>query len=201
MGLEVEQKVDAIGSSGEGPLRINLYKVPSGTPLKVKILRALWSLFQLPFFLHTPKALSPLRIALLRLFGAKIGPSCNIGRGVKVWVPWNLIMGECSAIGFDTEIYNFAPVVIGDHVIVSQHSYVCTSTHDHTHPHFPLVSKPIRIESQSWVATGCMLSPGVTIGEGAVIGARSLVTRSMPPWMVCTGSPCRPIKERVIQKI
>jgi len=189
------------GLPGEGPLRIDLSKVMSDTPLKVKLLRGLWSLFQLPFLPHTPKGLSPLRIALLRLFGAKIGPACNIGAGVKVWVPWNLTMGEQSAIGFNTEIYNFAPVVIGRHVVVSQHNYVCTSTHDYTHPHFPLVSMPIHIQSQAWVASGCLISPGVTIGEGAVIGARSLVTRSMPVWMVCAGSPCKPLKARVVREI
>ena len=187
--------------SAEGPLRIDLYKVPSNTPLKVKILRALWSLFQLPFFPHTPQMLSPLRIALLRLFGAKIGPACLIAAGVKVWVPWNLIMGERSAIGFDTEVYNFAPIIIGKHVVVSQHNYLCSATHDYTHPHFPLVSKPIHIQSQAWVASGCLISPGVTIGEGAVIGARSLVTKSMPEWTVCAGSPCRPLKPRVIREI
>jgi putative colanic acid biosynthesis acetyltransferase WcaF len=189
------------GLSGEGPLKIDLYQVPSGTPLKVKLLRALWSLFQIPFWPYTPKMLSPLRIALLRLFGAKIAPKCEIGAGVKIWVPWNLTMGERSAIGFQSEVYNFAPVVIGRHVVISQYTYICTSTHDYTHPHFPLVSTPIRIGSQAWVAAGCLISPGVTIGEGAVIGARSLVTRSMPAWTVCAGSPCKPLKERVIREI
>ncbi len=186
---------------GEGPLRVDLYKVTSSTPLKVKLGRALWSLFQLPFLPHTPRALSGLRVALLRLFGAKIGPACNIGPGVKIWVPWNLTMGERSAIGFNTEIYNFAPIIIGKHVVISQHNYLCSATHDYTHPHFPLVTKPIYVHSQAWVASGCLISPGVTIGEGAVIGARSLVTKSMPAWMVCAGSPCKPIKERVIQAV
>ena len=201
LSSEVEPKADGTGLVGEGPLRIDLYKVPGGTPLKVKLLRALWGLFQIPFWAHTPKALSPLRIALLKLFGAKIGPACEIGAGVRIWVPWNLTMGERSAIGFEAEIYNFAPVIIGRHVVVSQYTYICTSTHDYTHPYFPLVSKPIRIESQAWVASGCLISPGVTIGEGAVIGARSLVTKSMPAWTVCAGSPCKPIKERVIREI
>jgi putative colanic acid biosynthesis acetyltransferase WcaF len=90
-------------------------------------------------------------------------------------------------------------VIIGKHVVVSQHNYVCSATHDYTHPHFPLISKAIHIRSQSWVASGCLISPGVTIGEGTVIGARSVVTKSMPDWTVCAGSPCKPIKARVIQ--
>jgi putative colanic acid biosynthesis acetyltransferase WcaF len=145
--------------------------------------------------------LSPLRIFLLRLFGAKIGPDCQIDCGVKIWIPWNLTMGRRSAIGFNAEIYNFAPVEIGDHVVLSQRSYVCTSTHSYTHPHFPLVSAPIAIHSQAWVAAGVFLAPGVTIGEGAVIGACSVVTKFMPPWMVCAGNPCRPIKPRVVKPL
>jgi putative colanic acid biosynthesis acetyltransferase WcaF len=187
------------GLPGEGPLRVDLSRVPSSTPRQVKIMRAVWSLFQLPFARWTPKQFSPLRVALLKLFGAKLAPGVEVGAGVRVWVPWNLTMGEYSSIGFGAEIYNFAPVVIGRHVVISQYNYVCTSTHDYTHPNFPLVSKPIQIGSQAWVAAGCLLSPGISIGEGAVIGARSLVTKSMPAWMVCAGSPCKPLKERVIQ--
>jgi acetyltransferase-like isoleucine patch superfamily enzyme len=184
-----------------GSQRIDLYKVQSTTPLKIKLLRALWHCFQLPFFEHTPRMLSPFRILLLRLFGAKIGPDCQIDCGVKIWIPWNLKMGARSAIGFNAEVYNFAPVEIGDHVVVSQRSYLCTATHDHAHPHFPLISAPIAIGSQAWVAAGVFIAPGVTIGEGAVIGACSVVTHSMPPWMVCAGNPCRPLKPRVIKPV
>ncbi len=186
---------------GEGPLRIDLYNVPSDTPRKVKLLRLLWSFFQIPFWPHTPQALSPLRVALLRLFGAQIGPACLIGAGVKIWVPWNLIIGERSTIGANTEIQNFLPVVIGRHVVISQRNYIVTSTHDHTHPNFPLLSTTIKIGSQSWVASECVIGPGAEIGEGTVIGVRSVVDKPMPPWMVCSGSPCRPITDRILHEI
>jgi len=189
-----------VAQAGSGP-KIDLYKVQSATPLKIKLLRVLWHCFQLPFFEHTPRMLSPLRIFLLGMFGAKIGPACQIDGGVKIWIPWNLKMGKRSCIGFNVEIFNFAPVEIGDHVVVSQRSYICTSTHDYQHPHFPLVSTPVKIESQAWVAAEAFLAPGVTIGEGAVIGARSVVTKSMPAWTVCAGNPCRPLKPRVIQSV
>jgi acetyltransferase-like isoleucine patch superfamily enzyme len=186
-------------SAAEAPPRIDLYKIQSATPLKIKLLRGLWHCFQPPFFRHTPRMLSPLRIFLLRLFGANIGPDCHIGAGAKVWVPWNLKMGKRSSIGFDCEIYNFAPVEIGDQVVVSQRSYICTSTHDYTHPHFPLVSSPIVVQSQAWIAAQVFIAPGVTVGEGAVIGACSVVTTSMPPWQVCAGNPCKPIKPREVK--
>jgi putative colanic acid biosynthesis acetyltransferase WcaF len=108
-------------------------------------------------------------------------------------------MGECSAIGADTEIQNFVPVTIGRHVVISQRNYICTSTHDHTDPRFALISTPIKIGSQAWVAAECVLGPGAEVGEGAVISVRSVVSKPMPAWMICAGSPCRPLMERVIR--
>jgi acetyltransferase-like isoleucine patch superfamily enzyme len=199
-----EQALPEIGGeAGDPPTvsaqRIDLTKVQSTTPLGIKLLRALWHCFQLPFFEHTPRVLSPLRIFLLRLFGAKIGPGCQIDGGVKVWIPWNLRMGAHSTIGFNSEIYNFAPVGIGDHVVISQRGYICTATHDYTHPHFPLVSARVTIQSQAWVAAAVFIAPNVTIGEGAVIGACSVVTKSMPAWTICAGNPCRPLKPRIMK--
>ncbi len=179
--------------------RIPLYKIQCPTPLKIKLLRTLWHCFQLPFFAHTPRLLSPLRILLLRLFGARIGPDCHVDNGVRIWIPWNLTVGRCSCIGFHSEIYNFAPVEIGDHVVLSQRSYLCTSTHDYTHSRFREISSPITVHSQAWVAAEVFIAPGVTVGEGAVIGACSVVTRSMPPWTVCAGNPCKPIRPRKIK--
>jgi putative colanic acid biosynthesis acetyltransferase WcaF len=196
----IEEAREAV-SPTPGAQRIDLYKVESTTPLKIKLLRVLWHCFQLPFFPHTPRLLSPLRIFLLRLFGARIGRDCQIDGGVRIWIPWNLTMGVRSTIGFNAEIYNFAPVEIGDQVVISQRSYLCTSTHDYAHPHFPLRSAPISVRSQAWVAAGVFIAPNVTVGEGAVIGACSVVTKSMPAWTICAGNPCRPLKPRVIQPV
>jgi putative colanic acid biosynthesis acetyltransferase WcaF len=196
---ESANRLDPASDAVEGPLRIDLYRVPAPSTPREKLLRLLWALFQLPFLSCMPRALSPLRVALLRLFGARIGPACLIDRGVKVWMPWKLTMGERSSLGVDTEVYNFAPVTIGRHVVVSQYNYICTATHDYTDPFFRLTSAPIHIRSQSWIASGCLLAPGVIIGEGAVIGARSIVTKSMPAWMVCAGTPCKPIKPRLVR--
>jgi acetyltransferase-like isoleucine patch superfamily enzyme len=184
-----------------GPLRIDLYKLHSQKPRGKRLRFFLWRCIQLPFFDHAPQILGSLRVFLLRLFGAKIGPSCRVSNGVKILMPWNLTLGERSIIGRNTEIHNLASVEIGDHVVISEHSYLCTSTHDYTHPYFPVQSLPILIDSQVWVAAGCFIGPGITISEGAVIGACSVVTKAMPAWMVCAGNPCKPIKMRVIRTV
>jgi len=105
-------------------------------------------------------------------------------------------MGECSCLANDVDCYCVAPVVLGEHAIVSQYAHLCAASHDYNDPAFPLIAKPIRIGSGAWVAAGAFVGPGVTVGEGAVIGARSVVLRDVAPWTVAVGNPCRPIKAR-----
>lgn len=164
------------------------------------IRRALWECVQLPFYPVRPRALSPLRVALLRLFGARIGKNVLICGGVRVHVPWNLELGDFVALGDKVEIYNLAPVRIGAHSVISQHVYLCASSHDYSRTDFPLYSKPISIGAQAWVAAGAFVSPGVTIGEGSVVGARSVVLRDVPPWTVAAGNPCKAIKPRELRR-
>jgi putative colanic acid biosynthesis acetyltransferase WcaF len=113
-------------------------------------------------------------------------------------VPWNLEIGEFSAIGDGAEIYNLAPVRIGSNSVISQRSYVCTATHDYTKSSFPIHSLPITVGSSAWVAAQVFLAPGVTVGEGAVVGACSVVTKDVPPWTVSAGNPSRVIKARCL---
>lgn len=164
------------------------------------IKRGLWALFQPFFAAWTPRHLSPLRIFLLRAFGARIGPGCLVNSGVRVWDPWNLEMAGHVWIGAESKIYNLAPIRIGPNSIVSQYSYLCASTHDYLDPSFPLYSKPITIGAGVWVAANVFVAPGVTIHDGAVVGACSVVTRDVPPNSVCAGNPCRFIKPRFPEK-
>lgn len=158
--------------------------------------RGLWACFQPVFWPGTPRKLSGFRIALLRLFGARIGRRSMVAGGVRVWEPWNLEMGNYCVLGDGVEVYNLALIRIGSNSVISQRSYLCSATHDYSDPSFPLYSRPIEIGSSAWVAAGVFVGPGVTIGEGAVVGACSVVTKDVPPWMVCAGNPCRPIKPR-----
>jgi putative colanic acid biosynthesis acetyltransferase WcaF len=92
--------------------------------------------------------------------------------------------------------YNVAEITIDDFAIVSQRSHLCTGTHDVNDPGFPLKSRPIAIGSNAWVAAEAFVGPGVTIGEGAVLGARGVAFGKLEPWTIYAGNPARPIKER-----
>lgn len=158
----------------------------------------MWKPFQVVLFSRGPRFLSPLRVASLRLFGARIGNKVLILGGAKIWCPWNLEIGDYSAVGFDVEIYNFAPVKIGEQTVVSQYSYLCTASHDYEVQDMRLYWKPITIGPQCWIAADAFIAPGVTIGEGSIVGARSVVTKDVAPWIVVAGNPARYIKKRRI---
>ena len=178
---------------------VDLTKSVHLIPWKLKILRLIWSALVWPVASRLPFRFgSTIRVFFLRLFGSKVGHSCLIQPGVKILIPSNLSLSDYVAIGKFVEIYNFAPVVIESMTVISQYSFICTGTHDYTHPDFPLTSAPIKIGSECWLAASVMVLPGISIGDGAVIGARSLVSKTMPPWMICGGNPCKVIKPRKI---
>ena len=186
-------------ASGKRPA-VDLTRSITTWPLRVKLKRAVWQVLVKPFFKLLPGPCNGLRIALLRLFGATIGERCLIEPRVDVLIPWNLFLDGYVAIGREVEIYNYAPVRIRRLTLVSQYTFLCTGSHDYTHPYMPLVSRPITIGSECWIAADVFVGPGVTIGDGAVIAARSVVTKDQPEWMICGGHPCKPLKPRELHE-
>jgi putative colanic acid biosynthesis acetyltransferase WcaF len=166
---------------------------------RTKVRRVLWNAVWLLLFRPTPKRLgNSFRIFLLRRFGAVIEGTPLVEPSCKILQPWQLEIGACSAIGHHVEIYNYARVTIGPMSVVSQYSFLCTGTHDYTDPFMPLIWFPIAIGAECWVASGVYIAPGVTINDGVVVGARSVVTKTLPPWTVCAGHPCKVLKDRLI---
>lgn len=166
--------------------------------LKNRAARYLWEICCFLFFRFTPRFAHKWRAFVLRCFGAKIGAQSHIYSRVKIWAPWNLVIGDNVGIANDVNLYSQGKIIIGNRVTISQGSYVCTGTHDYTLKHHPLITKPINIQSNVWVAAECFIHPGVTIGEGAVVGARSVITKDLPQWSVCAGNPCLVVKKRVL---
>lgn len=162
-----------------------------------RIARLAWQLVWLLCFRPTPPALHSWRCWLLRRFGARIAPTCHVYSNVIIWAPWNLQMASHSCLGRNVICYSMAPVSLGERVVVSQGVHLCTGSHNHESDNFQLFALPIHIGDDVWICAEAFLAPGVSIGNGAVIGARSVVTRDQPAWMVSAGNPCRPIKPRI----
>lgn len=164
--------------------------------LKNRIARIVWNVADALLFKLSPKPLHPWRSFVLRCFGARVGRGVHIYPRVIIWAPWNLELGDECGIGNGAILYSQAKISVGKRAVISQGAHLCSGTHDYNKPGYPLLSKPISIGDHAWVTAEAFIHPGVTIGEGAVIGARSVVTKDMPAWMVCAGHPCQPIKKR-----
>ncbi len=164
--------------------------------LRNRIIRLMWNIVYLILFRLSPIPLYSWRSLLLRIFGAKMGMGCHVYPCVKIWAPWNLELGDYVCIGRGVSCYSMAKISLGDKAVISQGAHLCTGSHDYRIPRFPLYAKAIKVGANSWIAAEAFVLPGVTIGEGAVIGARSVVTKDMPAWTVCAGNPCKPIKPR-----
>ena len=178
-------------------MSIDLSRSRTDWPLRLKLRRGAWTYLIEPLVRWLPKACSPLRIAALRVMGARIGPNCLFLPGVRVLMPWNLHLHDHVAIGEGVNIYNFAPVEIHRMTVVSQFVYLCTGSHDYRKYDMPLIFSPIIIGEQVWIAAGVFVAPGVEIADGVVVGAMSVVTRSLlEQWSVYAGNPCRRIKTR-----
>ena len=158
--------------------------------------RTAWFFLGMPLLRCSLIPSSAFRKSLLRLFGAKIGEGAVIKSGVRVKFPWKLKMGNHCWIGEDCWIDNLAPVVLGDHVCLSQNVYLCTGSHDWTDPRFHLITRAIRIDNGAWIAARVSVGPGATVGNHAVAGFGSVVTGYIPPYEIHGGNPAVFIRRR-----
>lgn len=140
------------------------------------------------------------RRVVLRLFGAKVGVQVRIAASARILMPWNLEIGEWSAIGPDVFVYNLGKVRIGRRATVSYRSHICAGSHDFTDPTIPLTKPPVTIEDDAWVGTDAFIGPGVTVGEGAMVGARAVVVKDVEPRTVVAGHPARVIGQRPVMR-
>ncbi len=169
-------------------------------PGRSRLWQAAWFFLGLPVLRSSVMPSSALRVRLLRLFGARIGEGVVIKPSVKVKYPWNLSIGDHCWIGEACWIDNLAEVSLGSNICLSQDTYLCTGNHDWRDPCFGLRLRPIRIADGAWVGARATLLPGVTLGEGAIAAAGSVVSRSIPAMEIHAGNPAEFRKDRVIDE-
>ncbi|RXG13101.1 putative colanic acid biosynthesis acetyltransferase [Leeuwenhoekiella aestuarii] len=179
---------------------IDLTTYNSDFGIKNKLLRLIWGIYYLLLFRpFGSRFFKRYRVFILKCFGANLDATAHVYSSVKIWAPWNLTMGANSTLGPKVDCYNQGTITIGSNTVISQKTYLCASTHDFEKPEFPLICKPIRIGDSVWVAADAFVGPGVTIGDGAVVGARASVFKKVDSWTVVGGNPSQFIKERVLK--
>ncbi|WP_293713707.1 putative colanic acid biosynthesis acetyltransferase [uncultured Parabacteroides sp.] len=184
----------------EERLQVDLSFYRNEWGIRDKLKRACWNVVYV--FAFRPLSLSAFncwRLFLLRLFGAKLHPTVHIYSSARIWAPWNLEMDAYSCLAPHVDCYNTDLIKIGAHTIISQKSYLCASSHDISNPCHPLITAPIVIEDQVWIAADTFIAMGVKIKQGAVVGARSCVFKDVEPWTVVGGNPAREIKKRILK--
>ncbi len=154
-----------------------------------KFKEAAWILCKCLFFLSPLPWPSLLRVSLLRLFGAKVGIQNVIRSGVNISFPWRFVSGDHVWIGEDAAILTLAMVTLGSHVCISQKAYLCTGSHDWRKDTFDLITRPIVVEDECWVAAQAFVGAGVTVGRGSVVSAGAVAMKSIPPDSLVTGNP------------
>jgi putative colanic acid biosynthesis acetyltransferase WcaF len=147
----------------------------------------------------TPPPLHCWRRMLLRLFGAKVAPTASVYPSARIWSPANLEIGDFACVGPGVTVYSVAKITFGPYSLASQGAHICAGTHDIEDVRFQLQARPIVIGYRVWIAAEAFVGPGVTIGDGAVLGARGCAFQDLEPWTVFIGNPARASKQRKVR--
>lgn len=118
------------------------------------------------------------------------------GKRINIKYPKKLSIGEHSLINDGFTVYGNGGVTIGDYVYTSPDVRLITVSHNTEN--MEETKGSIKIKNLCWIGTGVIILPGVSIGEGCIIGAGSVVTKNIPKYTVAAGNPCRIIKDRKI---
>lgn len=176
-------------------MRLDLFDNGGFERGRSKLMEMVWELVSF-FLVASVWPGSRWRVALLRVFGAKIGQGVVIKPFVRVKFPWRLVVGDHAWIGERVWIDNLALVTLGPHSCVSQGAYLCTGSHDWGRESFDLITRPITVQQGAWVGAMARVAPGVTLQGGAVLAMGSVATNDVPVMRVWAGVPARDVRAR-----
>ena len=111
-------------------------------------------------------------------------------------MPWRVTFHNWSCVGDRSNLYSLGPIEIEEGAVIAQEAYLCAGTHSFDEPGLPLMVKKITIGRNAFVGARAFVLPGVTIGEGAIIGACSVITRDVEAFSINAGNPCKRIAWR-----
>ena len=172
------------------------YRIFLHQPFGERIRSFWWAVTWQMIFRWTPRRFIAWRCLLLRLFGARIGHGCFVAPSVYIVFPWNLSLADGVVVEHKAIMNCMGKIYIGVGARISQHAHLCTETHDYVRSDMRTRSSSISIGSDVWIAADAFVGPGVSIGNGSVLAARSSAFKDLPAHQVCVGEPARPLKPR-----
>ena len=168
---------------------------PGGSTLK----RILWNYVNAVVFKSSLFPVYSFKVALLRLFGAKIGNQVEFKPGVSIKYPWHLTVGNEVWIGENVWIDCLVPVTIGHNVCLSQGAVILTGSHNYKKTSFDLITGSVVLEDGVWIGAAAIVNQGITIGSHAVLATGSIATKNLEPYSIYQGNPAVKVRDRVIE--
>lgn len=142
-----------------------------------------------------------LRMLVYKVFAKKMGKGVLIKRNVKVYFPERLEVGDYASLNENVVIDASGGVEIGDHTRIAINAAIISQSHNYSRTDIPLKLQGkelgrVVIGRDVWIGCNSIILYKVTIGDGAVVGANSLVNSDVEPYTVVAGSPAKKIKMR-----
>lgn len=136
-----------------------------------------------------------------RMFGMRIGKGSAIHMHLKLYNPFNIVIGEDSIVGEGTVLDGRDKLVIGNHVDIASEVMIYNAEHDVKDPNFKAISAPVIIEDYVFIGPRAIVLPGVTLKKGCVVGAGAVVTKDIPEYSIVGGVPAKHIGERGVKDL
>ncbi|MFV9484004.1 WcaF family extracellular polysaccharide biosynthesis acetyltransferase [Christiangramia sp. ASW11-125] len=174
----------------------NSWYQPGG---RLKIL--LWYLTNVLFFQNSLNPSSELKVALLKLFGAKIGEGVVIKPGVNIKYPWKLEIGNHTWIGEKVWIDNLGEVKIGSNVCISQGAMLLCGNHNYKKLTFDLIVQNITLEDGVWIGAQSVVCPGVICKSHSILSVSSVANKNLEAYKVYQGNPAVKVRPRIVDEI
>lgn len=143
---------------------------------------------------HLPS--NRVRLFLWRLTGARIGRRTSIHRGCRLYNPPGVRVGSHTVVNRDVLLDGRMGLQIGDNVSISEGVGMFSLEHDPQSSTFENRGAAVHIGDRVFIGTRAIVLPGVSIGEGAVIGACSVATRDVEAFAIVAGVPAKAIGQR-----
>ncbi len=145
-----------------------------------------------------------LRNLVFRLAFKRFGRQSTIDYRCYVRYPWKVSIGDRAMLNrgcslFTSFAISDAEIIIGNDVAIGPNVSILSAGHDHATLTLDDTGATVRVCNHAWIGANSILLPGVEIGEGAVVGAGSVVTKSVPAWTVVAGNPAMFIKQRTVR--
>jgi len=143
---------------------------------------------------------------ILRDMLGRVGKNVHVDIDFRCEYGKNIFVGDKVIINMNCTFVDNNRIEIGNNVLIASNVQIYTATHstkvkertmqdwDESKAICNTYALPVKIEDNVWIGGGAILLPGVTIGKNSVVGAGSVVTRSIPPNCVAVGNPCKVIK-------